>query len=460
MTWRTLAVFAVLAVCSRGARADGWPQFRGPDGNGLSDGAKLATEWGLDKNVQWKKVISGVGWSSPIVVGDKVFVATAITEKQPKPKPFDYSKFDPKKFDFPKDGKFPKDFKFPKGMGNQKPPDAVYRFELLCLDRSTGEVIWKKTALERKPTIPTFSSNGYASETPVTDGERVYVYFAMHGLFCYDLSGKKIWEKDLGAFPMAMGFGTGSSPVLADGLLFIQCDNEEKSFLVALDPKSGDEIWRKDRSSKSSWSTPFVWKTKQRTQIVVCGEKKVMAYDPKKGKVLWEMGGIIGTFMASPAADADRIYFGNSGPFTGGQLFAVKAGASGDITLKDGETSNAGVAWVRPKAGPGISSPLAYDGFVYVLDRGMLSCYDAKTGEPAYSRERLKGGSGFTSSPWASAGKIYCLDEDGQTFVVKAGREFELLGKNSLNEMFWASPAVAGDAMILRGVEHLFCIKK
>src|SRR5205807_1814987 len=192
-------------------------------------------------------------------------------------------------------------------------------------------------------------------ETPVTDGKRVYAYFGMHGLYCYDVTGKEVWKKDLGSFPMQMGFGTGSSPALADDRLFVQCDNEEKSFLVALDARTGDPVWKLERKGKSAWSTPLVWKNKVRTELVVCGERKVSSYDPATGKVLWELGGLTGTFQASPGADAERVYFGNNGPMADGRLFAVKAGATGDLT-PGGDKPNEGVAWVRPRSGPNIAS--------------------------------------------------------------------------------------------------------
>jgi outer membrane protein assembly factor BamB len=368
--------------------------------------------------------------------------------------------------------------------GMQKPPDAMYKLEVCCLDRATGEVLWNKTAYEGKPRIPTQSSNTYATETPLTDGERVYAYFGMHGVYCYDLKGKQLWKKDLGSYPMAMGYGTGSSPALAEGKLFVQCDNEEKSFLVALDASTGEEKWRVQRKEKTGFSTPLVWKNKVRTEIVCLGSPTVRSYDPATGNQLWELGGMAGQAKASPVADAEMLYVGTGGgpggmfggrggPGRGGPpgggmagngnrpLFAVKAGASGDITLKKGENSNKGVAWYQAKAGPQTASPLLYEGYLYILDEhgGFISCYDAKTGEQTY-KERLTGARGFTSSPWAVDGKVYCLDDAGTTFVLKAGSAFKMLGKNTIEEMAWSSPAVASHALFLRTVDHLYCIQE
>jgi len=288
---------------------------------------------------------------------------------------------------------------------------------------------------------------------------------------------------------MQMGWGTGSSPALADGRLFVQCDNEEKSFIAALDAKTGKEIWREPRDERSTWATPYVWKNKQRTELVTAGSKKVRSYEPATGKLLWELGGVGGQSNATPIGDDERLYVGTGGrgggmggpggpagggpPGGGGRpgggmgmggggtLFAVNAGASGDITLKDGETSNAGVVWSAPRAGPSMASPLLYQGYVYIVEQrgGQISCLDAKSGKAAYSRERIGNARGFTSSPWAANGKIFCLDDSGQTFVIQSGPEFKLLGQNPLNEMCWSSPAVAGGALYLRTVDHLYCIK-
>ena len=436
-----------LACLPAAAWAADWPQFRGPNGAAVSAEKDLPAEWGADKNVAWKAQAPGYGWSSPVVWGDKVFVTTASSEKQNRPS----GGFGPGGFGR---GGFGRD---------RQPPDAVYKWEVYCLNAADGKVLWKQTAAEHKPTIPIQASNTYASETPVTDGERVYAYFGMTGVFCYDFDGKQVWTKDLGSYRMGMGYGTASSPALDGDRLFIQCDNEEKSFLAALNKKTGEELWRTERSENSGWSTPLVWKNKERTEVVCVGSRRVRSYDPATGKQLWELGGMSGQCHASPVASDEMLYVGTGGGFGGGggrPLFAVKAGASGDITLKEGAASNDGVAWYLPQAGPAMASPLLYDGRLYVLDQrgGQLSCYDAKTGERVY-RERLSGARGFTSSPWAYEGKIFCLADDGRTFVVQAGPDFKVLGENTLDEMTWSSPAVAGGAVFLRTIDHLYCIK-
>lgn len=469
------------------AGAEDWPGFRGPGSSGLAEGKSVPLEWSKDKNLLWKVTVPGVAWSSPIVVGDKVFISTAITENQRKPgggggggggggRPGGGS------------GR-------PPGGGGggrgPQPPDAIYQWELHCLDKATGKTLWKQTALEAKPRIPTHGSNTFASETPVTDGERIYVYFGMMGVFCYDLAGKQLWKKDLGAFPMQMGWGTSSSPVLEGDMLILQIDNEQKSFLVALNKTTGEEVWRVDRDEKTNWGSPIIWKNSKRIEVVTLGAKKVRAYAPADGKLLWELTTGGGRCCSTPVAEGDMLYLGSErrqggggmrggfgkgappgekappkgggdgGESPGGAFYAIKAGGSGDISLKSGETSNASVAWSVARGGVEMASPIVYQGHVYILSRngGVVTCLDAKTGNEVY-KQRLPGAKSFWASPWASGGKIYCLDDGGTTHVIQAGPEFKVLSKNNLDEMFWASPAVADGSVILRSVEHVFCVKQ
>ncbi|HTU93702.1 MAG TPA: PQQ-binding-like beta-propeller repeat protein [Gemmataceae bacterium] len=524
-------------VCLPALAGEDWPQFRGPGGSATAPKTQLPDKWGADKNIAWKAKLPGYGWSSPIVWGDKVFLTTAVSDKQRKPAagfggrgengggppggrrpgaggPGMFPGFAPPAQVMPDflqgmlqltdeqkkqiadlqkeaDGKLDKILNDEQkkqlkdmrarsrgpGFGRmQKPPDAIYKLEVYCLDRGSGKVLWKQLAYEGKPRIPTQPSNTYATETPITDGQRLYAYFGMHGVYCYDLGGNLLWKKDLGSYPMALGFGTGSSPALADGRLFIQCDNEQKSFLAALDAATGAELWRVPRPERTGYSTPFVWKNKARTEVVCLGGSRVRSYDPATGKQLWELGGMAGQAKASPAASEELLYVGTGGGPGGGggrggpgggfgssgnrPLFAVKAGASGDISLKKGAASNDGIAWYQAKAGPQTASLLLYNEQLYILDEhgGFLSCYDAKTGEQKY-KERLPGARGFTSSPWAADGKVFCLDDAGTTYIVQAGPAFKIVGKNTVEEMCWSSPAVAGHALFLRGVDHLFCIK-
>jgi outer membrane protein assembly factor BamB len=439
------------AILAAGVAGGGdWPQFRGAGGNGLADEVGQPTAWAVGKNIAWKAAIPGAGWSGPVVWGDKVFVTTAVTDRQARPKPF--------RLEDASSGQ--------KGMGENLHA-ASCRWQLLCLDRNSGKVLWERTAAERKPTQPIHVTNTYASETPATDGERVFAYFGTVGVFCYDFEGKPIWCKDLGSHKMGGGFGTGASPVLADGKLYVQCDNAERSYLVALDAKSGRELWRAERRERSSWSTPFVWRVGGRLQVVACGpggsdeddDGRVRAYDAETGEIVWELRRVSGGFTASPTADGERLYAGANGPFSNGPIYAIKSNARGDITPKDGEASSAGIAWVRSGSNLGRASLLVYDGNLYVAGTRNLSCYDARTGEPRYVKERLPGARNVMASPWAYDGHVFCLDEGGDTYVIKSGPVFKVVGRNKLDEMCWATPAISGGSLFLRGVEHLYCVK-
>lgn len=512
----------VSLVCS--TTAGDWTQFRGPDATGVAESTNVPEEWGADKNIQWKVELPGVAWSQPIILGDKIFVTTAVTENQQKPRPGFFGGrggpgggppgggFGPpggrpeggrdgarpeggregarpegdrrEGAPPPREGDAPRregdrgaeGQRRPGGFGQGgfggrpgggfggfgrggPPPNDVYQFKVVCLDRKTGDVVWEKLAKEAKPTIPTHRTNTYASETPITDGERLYAYFGMTGLYCYDLNGKLIWSKELGTYPMMAGWGTGSSCALEGDRLFVLCDNEEKSFLVALDKKTGDELWRVDRDEKSNWCTPYIWKNKTRTEVVTSG-KVVRSYDPASGKVLWEMDGHNSGARSTPVGNEEMLFVGTGGGMGGnGPLVAIKAGAKGDITLEGNDTSSTFVAWSVPRAGAPMASPLLYQGYLYVADQrgGILACYDAATGKQHY-KERVPDSKGFTSSPWAAGGKVFCLDEEGTTFVIEPGPTLKVVGTNKLNEMFWSSAALADNQLLLRGTDHLYSI--
>lgn len=485
------AANALVVLAAASANARDWPQFRGPGGLGVADEVSVPAEWSQNANIAWKVKVPGVAWSSPIVWGDRVYVTTAVAENQPKPNAGgpsaggagrrgpDGGRRPPREQGNPPDDPAanesrgehpgePSDRPPPRrpgggrgGFGRSEPPSSPYKWEVRCLDRATGETLWASLAAERRPAIPTHRTNTYASETPCTDGERIYAYFGMTGLFCYDMDGNLLWQKDLGAFPMTMGWGTGSSPLLVDGRILIQCDNEEESFLVAVDSKTGEEAWRVERDERSTWSTPFLWKNKNRIEVVTGGSKRIRSYDPVDGAVLWELAGISGRCAATPVGDLERVYFGTGGGMGVGPLVAVKAGASGEFSLDSAKAGESPIAWVSPRGGPPMASPLLYQGFLYVLDQrgGILTCYNAETGSVAY-RERIPGATGFTASPWAADGKVYCLDGEGVAFVLQAGPDFKLLARNSLDEMCWSTPALAEGALYLRTVNHLYCIRR
>jgi outer membrane protein assembly factor BamB len=443
-----VALGLFLTVVGSG-RAQNWPQFRGPSGDGVVS-STYPEKWSADENVAWKVKVPGVGWSQPIVWGDKVFVTTAAAENQRRPKPGDWS---------PQEGMSVFSLFF---GGSRKPPDLEYRWQVICLDAATGNVAWKQTALTGKPKHPLHPNNTYATETPATDGELVVASFGMHGVYCYDITGKLLWNKDLGSFPMQMDWGTGSSPVMHDELVIFQCDNNKASFLLALNKKTGDEVWRIDRQEQSNWATPLIWKNSQRTELIVGGGTKMRSYEPATGKLLWEMTAS-GRCSSSPVAAGDLLFVDSGDRLTGqrGILAAIKPGGAGDISLAGGSTSNDFVLWAVELPGHRVASPTVANNCLYVFEvqAGIIRCLDASTGKTHY-RQRLPGAAGLTASSWTRNGQIFCPDQSGQTFVLSAEPTYTLLHTNKLaDEMFWASPAIGGDSLFLRSIDHLHCIR-
>ena len=423
----------IMASCNN----NNWPQFRGSEGKNIAAEKQLPLEWGMEKNLAWKFNLEGRGWSCPIVWGNKIFITNARLE-------------DPTAMEEARRGSRP-----------ENPADAVYFFEVICIDLKTGKEIWKQTAYHGKPRYKTHRDNNYAPETMVTNGKLVYAYFGMTGIYCYDLDGNLVWKKDLGNYPMQSNWGTSSSPVLYNDIIYLQIDNEENSFLVALEAETGTEKWRVKREEKSNWGTPVIWENSNRNELVVQG-LKTRGYNPSNGEMLWELDMQGGRNITSPTVDGDLVVVGNEERSNGGGvLFAIKAGAEGDISLKEGETSNEFVAWSIPKSGVAMASPLIYKGLVYVIDRrrGQISCYNLQTGQTVYQAQNIEDAGAFWASPWAFNDKIYCLDEDGVTHVIKAGENFAEIGKNKLDDIFWASTAIANKSYIFRGEKGLYCIR-
>lgn len=416
-----------------------WNRFRGPEMSGVvADNPRLPDSWSATDHVAWVKNIPGLGWSSPIVWGDRVFVTTVIKEGEEEK---------------PKEGLY---------FGGERPaPDTLHRWVVLCLDAATGEIVWEKIAHESIPNGPRHLKNTYASETPVTDGERIYAYFGNTGLFVSDLDGALLWEKKWDPVNIRNGWGTASSPTLHQDALYILNDNDDQSFLEALDKKTGTLIWRVERDEKSNWTTPYIWKNSLRTELVTAGAGAVRSYD-LDGKLLWSFRGMSNIAAPTPFSDDDLLYVCSG--YVGDQLrplYAIRPGAKGDISLQVKETRNEYIVWYHQQGGPYMPSPVVYGEYLYVLlDRGLLSCYNAKTGEAIYANERIGRGLSFTASPWAYNGKIFCLDEKGVTHVIQAGKEFRVVGQNDLQDMCMATPAVANDGLILRTASKVYKIQQ
>ena len=437
---------AALGATVLSAQSD-WPRFRGAEGGVAADDPSLPDVWGPSQNIVWTIDVPGRSWSSPVVWGDHVFITTAINTVETEtllPVPSYVSRSNGGTMTF---------------MDVSK-PTASHRWVVYDVDFKTGGIRWERTVRAGVPAKSRHLKNSYAAETPVTDGERVYAYFGDVGLFAFDMEGKPLWSKPMDAFEMQTGFGHAQSPVVDDTHVYIVNDNEEQSFIVAFDKRTGNQVWRTDRKEKSNWTTPLVWRNERRTEIVTAATGGVRSYDIN-GRLLWELTGMSTFAVPSPIAANGLLYVMSGYPASPLRpVYAIRAGAEGDISLKSDETRNTSIVWADRTLGTFHPSPLVYRGCFYVLhDRGFLTCSDAATGTPIYGRQRISTDTAtFTASPWAYNGKVFALSEDGDTYVIQAGPEFKVLGKNSLNEMALATPAVAHGSLIVRTASKLYRI--
>jgi len=434
---------SILSVDATKAWADeNWPAFRGPDATGVVTGdVHPPSTWSATDNVEWKIDIPGRGWSSPVVWGDQILLTTVInTEESEAPKKGLYF-----------------------GGNRPKPPESKHLWEVQSIDLNTGSVRWTRQVHEGVPQTPIHLKNSYASETPVADGEHVYAVFGGVGIYCLNLKGEVIWERPLQPVKTRFGWGSAASPVLHGDRLYFVNDNDEQSYLVALDKQTGAEVWRVDRDEeKSNWATPYVWEYDVRTEIVTVGTRAVRSYD-LEGNLLWSLKGMSSITIATPYVHNGLLYI--SSGYVGDKLrplYAIRPGAEGDITLEDDETSSESIVWSHPTIAPYNPSTIAFDGILYVLyDRGLFAAFDAGDGAEVYERKRLPGRA-FTSSPWVYDGKVFCLDENGVTYVIKAGHEFELIGENPLadDDMGMATPAIVGERLLIRTSARVYCISE
>lgn len=406
-----------------------WPYWRGPAADGMAAG-DAPLHWSDTQNIKWKQDIPGRGHSSPVIWGDKIFVTTAIKNGPEPPAPA---------------------AKLPFGVSG---PQVEHKFDVICLDRKTGKILWERTAITATPHEgyhPQYGS--FASNSPVTDGKYVYAFFGSRGMYCYDMDGKLIWQKNYDIqMKMRMSFGEGMAPVLSGDKLILVFDYEGDSFMSVLDKNTGKEIYRVSRDEKSGWAAPLVVDFGGRKQIVVAATNKVRSYDLETGKVIWECAGLGLNPIPQPVRQDDLVFV-----MTGYQrpnLMAIRLGKEGDLTGTDA------VVWSQTKGNSYTPSPVIHDNKLYVLtDTGMLSCYNAKTGEAYYSQQRLPKTYSFKSSPVGVNGKLYLTSENEDVIVVRMGEKFEVLATNTLaDQMFIATPAIVDGEIFLRGQNKLFCI--
>ncbi|MEE3202067.1 MAG: PQQ-binding-like beta-propeller repeat protein [Acidobacteriota bacterium] len=458
----TILCVLLSATAPRSAENVNWPSFRGADALSTSeDDPRLPTTWSTTENVVWKTPIEGLGWSSPVIWGNHIFLTTVISDGEiEEPRMglyFPYGSPEPSP-----------DFRDPEPGELMEREADVHRWLVYALDFDSGDVLWTSEVNRATPNFDRHLKNTYASSTPVTDGKRVYAYFGNVGVFTFDMDGNQLWEQRFDASDTRLGWGPAASPVLHGGTLFIVNDTDEDSFVVALDAATGEERWRRNRDEGTNWSTPFVWQNEIRTELVTTGSDQVRSYD-LNGQELWSFSGLSSITIPQPFSAHGLLYItsGYVGDSTR-PVYAIKPGATGDITLNDSEQRDDHIAWYDDTAGPYHPTPLVYGDYYFTLqDRGFFTVHDAQTGEELYFTEQqiqtqevrrrvAPGANGFTASPWAYNGRIFVLSEDGDTYVLDSENNFRTLATNSLEEVAMSSPAIARGSLFIRTRSHLW----
>jgi outer membrane protein assembly factor BamB len=435
----SVLLFLTAIHCSPRLVGEDWSRFRGPDATGVvEDDSRLPKQWNATGNVAWSADIPGQGWGSPIVVGNRVFVSSVVAD-EPNIKP--------------QKGLY-------LGKGVRDPAQGIHHWMVYCFDLTTGAKLWDHEAKTGRPVVPRHPKSSYAAETPVTDGERLFVLFGDVGLYCYSLQGDLLWSRDIEPKKTNMDYGAASSPVVSDGQVIVVYDNLESSWVASFDAKTGDEKWKTSRDETHSWATPLVWQNELRTEIVVPGRNKNRSYS-LDGEVLWEFDGDMSVLVIpSPFASHGFCYIASG--YVGDShrpTFAIRPGASGDITPTGDYADSEFIEWYQPTSSAYNTSQIVYGDYLYtVYDQGFMTCHDAKTGKEVYGKRRFSPAGSFTASPWAYDGKVFCLSEDGLTYVIKAGKEFEILHTNPLEELCIATPSVADGCLLIRTLTKLYCI--
>lgn len=419
-----------------------WHQWRGPLATGEAPNADPPLHWNSDTNIAWKTPIPGRGSGTPIVWNDRLFVTTAIATDEPPPAV--QSEEEPRE-EGRRGGRG--------GRFGQAPPKQLYEFKVYCLDRETGKVVWERSATKAVPHEGLHQTNTYASASPITDGEHLWAFFGSYGLYCYDLDGNEIWQRDLGDMRTRSGFGEGASPALYQETLVVNWDHEGQSFITALDARTGDQNWKVDRDEPTTWVTPLIVEGAGKVQVIVNASNRVRSYDLANGEVIWECGGQVGNPIPTPVT-LDGVVYCMTG-FRGSALYAIPLDSQGDITDTDK------IAWSSNRNTPYVPSPLLYDGCLYFTkgNEAILTVLEAKTGQNVAGPKRLAGISSIYASPVAAKDRIYITGRDGTTLVFQHGDNPQLLATNALDDPIDASPALVGDRIFLRGEKHIYCIR-
>ncbi len=396
--------------------SENWPNFRGPDGTGTAKSGNPPITWSETENIKWKVEVTGESLSSPVIWEDKIFFLTAVK------------------------------------LGDSD----TYKFDIVCLDRNTGSKLWQKTATEEKPHEGHHDTASFASYSPVTDGEHVWAGFGSRGLYCYDMDGNLKWKKPLIKMEKRRAFGEGSSAALAGDAIVAVCDHEGDSAIFAFDKKTGDLLWKKDRDEETGWATPIAVEVDGKMQVITNATNAIRSYDAKTGEIIWQCSGMTGSVIPTPSIGFGKV-FCMSG-FRGSALMAIELGRTGDLT-----GTNA-IAWQMSDGTAYVPSQVLLSDklFFCASDRntGIVSCYDAKTGKPYYSKQRLDGADTIYASFVGVGDRVYIAARNGTFFVLKNSDKFEVLATNKLDDEFNATPAIVGDELYLKGKEHFYCIAK
>jgi outer membrane protein assembly factor BamB len=434
--------FCLLITLASVAQGQNWPSFRGANATGVAEGKPTPTTWNVEKgeNILWKTAIPGLAHASPVIWGDKLFITTAISGN-PKP--------------FLRVGLF--------GDVDSDKDLSKHSWHVYCIDKRSGKILWDKVATEGVPKIKRHIKATHANSTPATDGKYVVAFFGAEGLYCYDTNGKLQWKQDLGLLDSGWFYdpdyqwGMASSPIIYKNLVIVQCDVQKDSFIAAYDLKTGKQVWKTSREEIPSWGTPTIYEGKNRVELITNATRAARSYDPLTGKELWRLSGNPEVTATTPVFGHDLIFIVNH--YRPNQpIYAIKPGASGDISLKPDTTSNEFIAWSTQRGGSYMPTPLVYGDYLYICqNQAIVRCLNAKTGEVAYQSRIGEGGS-YSASPVAADGKVYLTSEDGAVFVLKAGNKYEQLAKNEMGEVLMATPAISDGMIFVRGQNHLFCI--
>ncbi|HWI16560.1 MAG TPA: PQQ-binding-like beta-propeller repeat protein [Vicinamibacterales bacterium] len=438
-----LAVLGLCLCLGSAAHAQNWPSFRGPNGSGIADVPPLPVAWDGEKsvNILWKTAVPGLGHSSPVVWGDRIFVTAA--ESSAKNLNFNA-----------------------KDSGIDPANDtSVHQWRVYSLDKRSGKIVWSRTAHQGVPKVKRHVKATQANATPVTNGRVVVAAFGSEGIYAYDMDGKLLWKQDVGfldpgyAGQPELQWGFASSPVIYQNLVILQCDIQKDSFMIAFNLADGKQVWRIERDEIPAWSTPIIHQTGTRTELVTSGSKYYRGYDPLTGKELWRLKDDTQVKVPSPVV-AHGLYFLSGGNPRGRDFYALRPGGNGDLSIPADATSSNQVAWRKTRGSSYTPTPIVYGDYLYVCnDNGVLTVYDARSGEQIYANRIGTTNSTFSASPIASNGRLYLSSEDGEVYVVRAGPKYELLSVNSMGEPLMATPAASDGMIIMRGQRHIFAVR-